>query len=128
MPFPCPVVERYFPAEPDPGSLGTVRDGLRAWEKLTVRMARNWPPLGWYGASLYAMDLDFRDEAADLLPVLTGSDHDAARMVRDLLDVTYRDLTVDDGGAALSAAGLIAAGNIACTPWYWRRRPRSLPW
>lgn len=126
--FPCPVTQRHFPAEREPESLSEVRDRLRIWEELTVRMARDWPPLGWYGASLYAMDLGLRDEVAALLPLLTGSDQDAARTVLDLLDTAYRDLTVDDGGTALIAVGVITAHDIARKPWYWRRRPSSLPW
>lgn len=127
-PFPHPVTLRYFPTDPDGGPLGTVRDRLRIWEALTVRMAGNWPPLGWYGASLYVMDLDFRDEVTTLLRQLAEPDRDTAQTVLDLLDAAYHDLTVDDGGAALIAAGVLTPQEMAGKPWYWRRRPHTLPW
>ena len=127
-PFPHPVTLRYFPTDPDRGPLGTVRDRLRIWEALTVRMAGNWPPLGWYGASLYVMDLDFRDEVTTLLRQLAEPDRDTAQTVLDLLDAAYHDLTVDDGGAALIAAGVLTPQEMAGKPWYWRRRPHTLPW
>ncbi len=128
MPFPRPVTQRYFPAEPEPGPLNTVYNRLRVWERLTVRMARSWPPLGWYGTALYAMDLDLRDEVTTLLPQLAEPDRETAQTVLDLLDTAYRDLTVEDAGAALVAAGAVTAEEMAGKTWPWHRRPSTLPW
>ncbi|MDI5962772.1 hypothetical protein [Streptantibioticus silvisoli] len=128
IPFPSPVTLRYFPADPGGGSFGDVRDRLTVWERLTVRMARNWPPLGWYGPSLYAADLECRDDITALLPELAEPERDNARTVLAVLDDAYRELTVQDGGAALVASGVIGADLVRGMPWYWQRGPLVLPW
>ena len=127
-PIAHPVADRFFPQQDDFEPWGTIRSHLAMWERLTARMATGWPPTGWYGASMYASDLESRDQAATLIPRLDQADSTAARNALDLLDATYRNLTVDDAGVALVDAGLVTAGEIAGRPWYWRRRPPALPW
>lgn len=123
-----PVADRFFPQQGEFERWGTIRSRLIMWERLTGRMATNWPPTGWYGASMYASDLESRDQAATLIPQLDPADSTAAQNALDLLDATYRGLTVDDAGAALVDAGVVTAGEIAGRPWYWHRRPSVLPW
>ena len=127
--LPTPVTDRQFRRCEDVGSDGWMTGGcLIVWERLAVRLRRGWPPLGWYGAELYEQDLESRDDVTALLPQLAEPDRAAARTVLDLLDAAYRDLTVADSGAALIAAGVLTTEEMAGKPWYWRRRPNTLPW
>lgn len=87
---------------------------LRAWTDLIGRMEAGWAPLRWYGADMYAEDLDARD-------ALRGSDlEDDPRLAA--LDARFRAVTVDDGGHELGTDPATAP------PWYRLRRPAVLPW
>ncbi|MBC3844452.1 hypothetical protein GXW82_42920 [Streptacidiphilus sp. 4-A2] len=77
---------------------------LGAWEYLSSRMGSGWPPASWYPADFYREDLEYRDyletAAAGLEPDVAAAFTTALAAI----DHTYRQLTVDDGGTALSAA------------------------
>ncbi|GLX18840.1 pentapeptide repeat-containing protein [Streptomyces lavendulae] len=87
---------------------------LWAWADLIGRMeAGGWPPLRWYGADMYAEDLDARD-------ALRGSDLEGDPRL-EALDARFRAVTVDDAGQELGS-------DPATAPWYRLRRPAVLPW
>ncbi|MER5640893.1 hypothetical protein ABT095_28585 [Kitasatospora sp. NPDC002227] len=124
VPLPTPVVEAALreagpdgarPAGGDPHFVNR----LRAWEMLTVRMARSWPPSAWYPAEFYREDLELRDS-------LEGAGGLAAAL--DRIDEDFRQLTADDGGAALGAEIGVPGAQLALRPWWWRRRPLEIPW
>ncbi|WP_306463753.1 pentapeptide repeat-containing protein [Streptomyces sp. WAC07061] len=87
---------------------------LWAWADLIGRMeAGGWPPLRWYGADMYAEDLDARD-------ALRGSELEGDPRL-EALDARFRAVTVDDAGHELGS-------DPATAPWYRLRRPAVLPW
>ncbi|MFJ3880495.1 pentapeptide repeat-containing protein [Streptomyces sp. NPDC090077] len=101
-----PEVVRTLPFAP-PGTDPRLRD----WTDLIGRMEAGWPPLRWYGAEMYAEDLDARDALRDL--------EGDPRL--EALDARFRAVTVDDAGHELGA-------DPATAPWYRLRRPAVLPW
>ncbi|MFF5707225.1 pentapeptide repeat-containing protein [Streptomyces sp. NPDC012794] len=74
-------------------------------------MEAGWAPLRWYGAGMYAEDLDARDALRDL--------EGDPRL--EALDARFRAVTVDDGGEETGA-------DPATAPWYRLRQPAVLPW
>ncbi|MBC2863669.1 hypothetical protein [Streptomyces mexicanus] len=83
---------------------------------------------GWYPAALCTEDLECRDELVAVVERLPrGVRHAVAEALREL-DSRYRALTLDDAGRALSVALSVELAVLAARPWYWRRRPRCLPW
>lgn len=128
---PTPVSDRFTAwladrSETGASHLGSAewyaRTRLSAWEALTVRMAWNWPPDGWYPTEYYQQDLETRD---DLDHVPDQVDRDVAERFAEALaevDRAFRDATVDD-----EAPG-VASAQAALRGWWWRRRPEPLPW
>ncbi|MFC9736641.1 hypothetical protein ACFVKC_01830 [Streptomyces noursei] len=102
-----------------------VRSLLVNWERLTVRMATGWPPSAWYPASLYAEDLELRDQVAGAIEQLPEDERQSAREALEQIDQKYRELTVEDGGENLSTAADVPITDRA---WYWYRRPLNPPW
>lgn len=126
--LPSPVTDQYVPEDRGHRYLREMRSVLVTWERLTVRMAEGWPPLGWYDASMYREALERRDEVEALIAGLPEDDRaDAVEALRRI-DARYRELTVDDAGAALVRSERTLAPDIAARPWYWHRRPAQLPW
>jgi hypothetical protein len=90
---------------------------LGAWEDMIERMARGWPPDGWYPAAYYRADLAVRDELHD----------SELAQALETLDARFAGLTWDDGGRALAAeTGPLPPG--AEDRWWWRRVPDPPPW
>lgn len=126
--LPSPITERYFPEGRGHRRLREAHIDLVMWERLSVRMAEGWPPLGWYDASMYRETLESRDEVEALIAEFPQDDSADAMEALRRIDARYRELTVDDAGAALVGTGQVSADEIAARPWYWRRRPAELPW
>ncbi|MFG1607718.1 hypothetical protein [Actinoplanes sp. NPDC049265] len=89
---------------------------LGGWESLTVRMARGWPPDGWYPQEYYYRDdLSGRDELA-ALPARLPEDVAAQLAVAlERVDEAFRRLTreTEHGGP---------------DGWWRRRVPDPEPW
>ncbi|MBB5933927.1 hypothetical protein [Streptomyces zagrosensis] len=129
--IPTPIVEGAFSAQialKGTGAVVRLWERLLLWERLTYRLAHHWPPSGWYAADMYIDDLRARDEATLLARELGGGFEEAASQALIALDAKYDELTVDDGGKALLEASVVSAAEVHEGAWYWRRRPRSLPW
>ncbi|MFF4410027.1 hypothetical protein [Streptomyces sp. NPDC001404] len=107
---------------------GSFYDVLFGWERLVVRMDAGWPPSAWYPAAMYVEDLQTRDQLEDQVDRLPAAEQSTARQALEEIDANYRRLTVDDGGQALSEVigSLRSIGSDL--PWYWKRRPVSIPW
>lgn len=101
---------------PDSGAV-TFLDG---WERFVRRMAADWPPAGQYLPELYDEALRDRDLFEAALAAGGGPETITAAMAS--LDEIFRTHTVEDGGAALRAAGIRGDGPRRT------RRPRLLPW
>ncbi|MFB8768749.1 hypothetical protein VSQ78_13645 [Nocardiopsis alba] len=127
QPLPKVITDQYFPEEV-PGDLGKLYSLSSAWEKLTVRMRTGWPPSGWYPASMYQDDLKARDEWEEICHRLTEETTAGPTKAMALIDRVFMESTVDDSGDSLVRAGEISAEDIASRPWYWRRRPKGIPW
>ncbi len=126
--LPSPIADRYASADRGHRQLREVRGDLVMWERLCVRIEEGWPPLGWYGAPMYRETLGRRDELEALIPELPQEDRaDAGEALRQI-DARFRELTVEDGGAALVEAGEVSAAEMTTRPWYWHRRPAVPPW
>ncbi|MEC4016750.1 hypothetical protein [Streptomyces sp. H27-D2] len=128
LPIPTPLADDCVPPIREAG-WKNIHGLLANWERLASRMAAKWPPSGWYPADMYREDLECRDELENLIAPLPES---ARARIQDALmavDSSYREGTVDDGGRALAARtdGLESA-EIALRPWYWHRRPATVPW
>ncbi|MFG2528988.1 hypothetical protein [Streptomyces sp. NPDC048516] len=95
------------------------------WERLTVRMATDWPPSSWYPASMYVEDLELRDQIDDVIAQLPPDDQQRVREAVQQVDETYRALTHDDCGENLAKAAEVSMADRA---WYWYRRPMNPPW
>ena len=123
-----PITDSLFPETEEHRDPQWTHIHLVAWERLTVRMASNWPPSAWYPASMYVGDLRYRDELDDYIAKLPKPQREAAEEARQRIDDRYRELTVDDDGSSLIRAGCASSEEIAQRPWYWRRRPNPIPW
>ncbi|SEF01056.1 hypothetical protein SAMN05428954_5223 [Streptomyces sp. 2112.3] len=95
------------------------------WERLTARMAADWPPSSWYPASMYVEDLELRDQLDDVIAQLSPEDQQRVREATAQVDRTYRSLTHEDGGENLARA---TGRPITDRAWYWYRRPPNPPW
>lgn len=102
-----------------------VRGLLVNWERLTVRMATDWPPSAWYPASMYVEDLELRDQVTDAIERLPADEQQSAGEALERIDQTYRELTIEDGGEDLAKAADVSITGHA---WYWHRRPVNPPW
>jgi hypothetical protein len=115
-----------------PGAADAVwraRTRLGAWEGLVARMATGWPPDGWYPATYYQEDLEYRDELARVGHALPEPARALFASALEEVDRQFVALTEDDGGAALATE----LGDTAAVPadpdrWWWRRIPRPVPW
>lgn len=101
---------------------------LGNWERLMVRLCSDWASAGWYAADMYYDDLALRQEAEGLISTLSDSGRGLIEPRLQELDDAYRDFTVDDGGCALAVALNLPGGTLAERAWYWRRRPKRVPW
>ena len=126
--LPTPITDSLFPDNDAHRDLRWTHSKLVNWERLTIRMTGNWPPSAWYPASMYADDLRYRDGLDEQIAKLPAEERAAAEEAKRCIDDRYRELTVDDAGAALIRAGEASPQQIAECPWYWRRRPDPLPW
>ncbi len=128
--IPSPVTDALFPPDDHKPTapLYPLVLAMAMWEQLVGRMAADWPPMGWFGAGLYADRLEYRDEVMVRLTDAPEPLRNAVREALDPLDAAFRDATVDDGGAALIASGAATAEGIADSAWYWHRRPPVLSW
>jgi hypothetical protein len=122
--LPSEVTDSHLP-EGISEDLREVRGLLVNWERLTVRMAANWPPSAWYPASIYVEDLELRDQMADVIEQLSEGKRQSAREALEQIDQAYRELTVEDGGVNLAKAADVPMADRA---WYWYRRPVNPPW
>ncbi|MFF2927997.1 hypothetical protein ACFVTP_37355 [Streptomyces celluloflavus] len=120
--LPTPLTDACIPKEhPQRG----ICYPLVNWERLTVRMATDWPPSSWYPASMYVEDLELRDQIADVIAQLPPEDRQPVGEALEKVDQAYRELTLDDGGENLTKA---ADMPIADRAWYWYRHPFNPPW
>lgn len=126
--LPTPLADSCFPEKSEHRLLRRTRSDLRAWESLTARMAGGWPPSAWYPASMYRDDLDARDDLGREVAELSAVQRAMVGETLRRIDARYRELTVDDGGAALVRAGEADSEGMGRRPWYWCRRPDPLPW
>lgn len=101
---------------------------LANWERLCVRIRSDWPPSGWYSADLFREDLEFRDQLESALREVPENERKSVETGMRELDASYRELTVIDEGLALSHALQCEVTDLADRPWYWHRRPLTLPW
>ncbi|MFD8481548.1 hypothetical protein [Kitasatospora sp. NPDC059673] len=99
-----------------------------SWENLSALMEQGWPPYSWFPASLYEESLSLRDRLDDTVSTADSEAAEAAPEFIARIDETYRRLTVDDGGAALSAALGLPQSAVAGRNWWWHRRPAEIPW
>ncbi|MFJ8504631.1 hypothetical protein [Streptomyces avermitilis] len=125
--LPTPLTDAAVPPHASE-ALARIRGLLAGWELLGLRMSSNWPPRGWYSAALYREDLDFREQLDAAAKELPLSERERVESVLRELDSRYRDLTVDDQGRALSVGLTAEESNFSGRPWYWHRRPLTLPW
>ncbi|MEV4440464.1 hypothetical protein AB0K09_15855 [Streptomyces sp. NPDC049577] len=122
-----PVLEQHAPA-------GATEETTRVcqcvanWERLTIRMAGGWPPSSWYPAEMYQEDLELRGLVEQDMARLPEAEQAAVRKALGELDVTFQELTLDDGGSALAMATGTPVDVMEKRDWYWRRRPITLPW
>lgn len=98
------------------------------WERLGIRMSTNWPPDGWYSARLYQEDLEYRSQLESKLRDVPEAKRRRLEALVSQLDAVYRDLTIDDGGSALSSDLQGSIKDLALLPWYWHRYPVDAPW
>lgn len=105
----------------------SVGSRLRAWEALTVRMANDWQPSGYYLADEYANSLDIRD-ALERICASLGEDGRRMHEVLGQIDDSFRNLTVDDGGESILWYVRASQEEILDRNWWWRRAPRNTPW
>jgi hypothetical protein len=100
----------------------------RQWERLTGRIVHNWPPDGTYLVDEYVNDLDTRDtleRTRQELPTVAAATF-ADMLAR--LDESFREATVDDGGASIAWRMNESVEDLAQRPWWWHRRPVNAPW
>ncbi|MEW1723564.1 hypothetical protein [Streptomyces sp. NPDC093109] len=119
-PVPTPVAAAVAAAV---GSEGPAVVSLYIWERLGRRMAAGWPPGGRYLPELYAEGLAARDLFDEQAARRAPAERAALLNAVAELDELFLTHTVDDGGAALRAAGVQAGAS----PW-WRRAPAKPPW
>jgi hypothetical protein len=121
--------ETYSPALSDEiGSpLWHAWNGLGAWEKLILRMEAAWLPYGWYPADFYWENLERRDQLPNYGSQLPEAAAAYFTEALGILDKKFTNLTVDDGGEALSEALGKPIGTLS-NAWWWRRRPDPTPW
>ncbi|MFF5707222.1 hypothetical protein ACFY7H_32745 [Streptomyces sp. NPDC012794] len=74
------------------------------------------------------LSLENRDRLGAAIEALTPEDRTAAHAAVGTLDARFRGQTVDDAGTALALALGKAQEDFLTAPWYWRRRPPTLPW
>ncbi|GKQ37610.1 hypothetical protein [Streptomyces sp. A012304] len=126
--IPTPITDSVEWVGIDKGS-GDLATLVRNWERLCSRLRTGWPPEGWYSATLYREDLEFRSRLDTEMEALPPEvDKSTLQEVVEKLDFIYRNSTSDDGGLALSAALEESPEKLSRRPWYWRRRPLDLPW
>ncbi len=97
---------------------------LGAWEGMASRLARGWPPDGWYPAEYYREDLQVRDDLEAVVGTLPDAVRDEAVGALAAVDARIVGLTDDDAGRALATA----TGALTSGEWWWRRIPHPLPW
>ncbi|AXG80024.1 hypothetical protein [Streptomyces paludis] len=120
-PVPTPVAAAVAAAVGPDGGPAAV--SLHIWERLGRRMAAGWQPGGRYLPELYAEALAARDLFDAQVARCAPAERTALLNAVTELDELFRTHTVDDGGAALRAAGVRAGAS----PW-WRRAPAQPPW
>ncbi|MFJ4478700.1 hypothetical protein ACIQVR_30030 [Streptomyces xanthochromogenes] len=108
--------------------LGNIRSLLVMWERLGIRMSTNWPPDGWYSARLYQEDLEYRSQLESGLRDVPEARRSQLEALVSQLDAVYCDLTIDDGGSALSSDLQGSIKDLVRLPWYWHRYPVDAPW
>ncbi|MER5812496.1 hypothetical protein ABT143_30655 [Streptomyces sp. NPDC002033] len=128
VPVPTPVTDALLPDVDRHSAAGEARTLVWLWETFIARMTAGWPPVGWYGASMYREGLEDRDRLSAAIEALTADERVVVAASLELLDTAYREHTVEDGGQALAAALEKDAADMAPAAWYWHRRPATLPW
>ncbi|MFG3282255.1 hypothetical protein [Streptomyces sp. NPDC048111] len=126
-PIATPLADAAIPPGADE-ELGNIRSLLVMWERLGIRMGANWPPGGWYSAGLYQEDLECRSQLESKLRDVPEVRRSQLEALVSQLDVVYCDLTIDDGGSALSSDLQKSIKDMALMPWYWHRYPVDAPW
>lgn len=102
---------------------------LGAWEGMVARLTAGWPPDGWYPATYYREDLEYRDELVGVEPALPEPGREPFATALAEVDRRFTALTMDDGGSGLAAElGDGFRAPDAPDRWWWRRVPRPLPW
>jgi hypothetical protein len=105
----------------------SVGSRLRAWEDLSVRMARNWQPSGYYLVDEYVNSLDIRD-ALEHICVSLEQDGQHMRELLGRIDGHFEELTVDDGGESILWYVRASPEELEGRNWWWRRAPHNPPW
>lgn len=102
---------------------------LWAWEDLSVRMERNWPPDGWYPVVLYRDSMEYRDEGHVL--DLSALPQVARELFVDGLakiDQSCLDNTRPCDRAELAVLLDIPAEELSRRQWWWHRVPAHPAW
>jgi hypothetical protein len=99
----------------------SVERRLRSWEALAAKLATGGD---YYLIDEYVNDLDIRDALEGLRAGLPASFGE----LLDRLDKDFRDVTLEDGGEALRWRVRRSEAETALRHWWWRRRPKDLPW
>lgn len=110
------------------GELWLALTRLGAWEALTNRMARAWPPDGWYPDEYYREDLTSRDELELVRGRLTGEAASLVTAALSTVDDAFTAVTRDDDGASLAARFELARLEVRLRGWWWHRVPDPEPW
>ncbi|MEU4158265.1 hypothetical protein [Actinoplanes sp. NPDC026670] len=123
--MPTPIADdlasRLTPAERP--AVQSAIDALTNWEAVISRLVSGWPPDGWYPPDHYRDDMKLRDKLADPAEIPPGPRRAEFMAALEAIDRRFTEATIDDGGAALSAA----TGPLP-DRWWWQRITDPLPW
>ncbi|MET8247750.1 hypothetical protein ABZV31_27090 [Streptomyces sp. NPDC005202] len=124
QPIGTPVSDAFL-ADCPTGTAGSVEGrvhyDLRVWERLARRLESDWNPSGRYREDLFRRDLEARDALEHLVHEVDDAHADGLRSAVARLDLIFREHT-EEGKDAGSGRGEEAEH------WWWRRRPKRIPW
>ncbi|MER6978593.1 hypothetical protein [Streptomyces carpinensis] len=103
---------------------GHVHYDLRVWERLVRRLESGWAPSGRYREDLFRRDLEARDDLAVIAGRVDQPFADALRSAVALLDSVFREYTEE----AADPHSAPDRTDTTADHWWWRRRPRNVPW